>query len=277
MPSPIMRRSSLHGFASNNLEALKLAGFESPTSAVEGEAAPAKAPSPSVNSLAIAAARSKRRVRRAVVNSSPPNRSSRSSGGNADGHDAGSNDRTTSPVGGSRSPRRLGSPSTRNTGSSNRRGLAAGSRALGESSGRRFVDTERRQRFNMARLRQDISAAAPRTTTSQSEHDASTSSPSNDKPTPPTRRQSAEKGKLLFAAAAAAAAATATLEEGEPLAAEALDSDAGSPTGLSSLTILNPPEYWKCIDPRGANFRLRPSPEALVGDGSGVDPGETLR
>jgi hypothetical protein len=31
------------------------------------------------------------------------------------------------------------------------------------------------------------------------------------------------------------------------------------------------------VDVRGANFRIKPDPEALVGDGSGVDPGETVR
>ncbi len=45
----------------------------------------------------------------------------------------------------------------------------------------------------------------------------------------------------------------------------------------SELQILNPHQYWRCVDVRGANFRIKPDPEALVGDGSGVDPGETVR
>ena len=43
------------------------------------------------------------------------------------------------------------------------------------------------------------------------------------------------------------------------------------------LQILHPHVYYKCIDERGANFRTQPLPHKLVGDGSGLDPGEIVR
>lgn len=75
------------------------------------------------------------------------------------------------------------------------------------------------------------------------------------------RRKSALLGKSLLASASTTALpATETIKDGNDY-----------------LEIFKSHKYYKCVDPRGANFRTKPEPEAVVGDGSGLDPGEVVR
>jgi len=222
-----MRRSSLLGLKTN-LDALNLndpsladnvnsTGEVLPAAKVN-VAARARPTGAGVNSLAIAAARSKRRIRRA------------------------------DPSGGSSSP------------------LATASRRGRSGSGEAVV-SPRRRTPNQRRVYRppNVGQSGASSAADQSK---------------PTRRESAEKGKLLFAAAAAAAATTAPSSGEVPLPAASVGAEpvevVETPTDSPELVMLRPSEIWKCVDPRGAFFRSQPSPDAVVGDGSGTDPGETI-